>query len=521
MSDDTAIGTPQTLEEMAVLLRAEQDTNLLLQEALADVELAADDIGWNQLSTFGQQQFTREGLRRIAENARLSAIVNPLIRRGVQLGIAYVWGQGINIAARAADDADSGQDVNAVVQAFLDDQSNRGSFTSGQAREENERSLKTDGNVFLALFTNPRTGRVQVRSTPFDEIQDVITNPEDRDEPWFYLRQWQTRDIGPGTAGTGRTVLANQTRRSYHPALNHRPASRPKSIDSIPVMWDAPMLHVYVNRLDGWKFGIGDAYAALAWARAYKDFLTDWAKLVKALSRYAWRVTGDKSTKVRDAVSKIREATATPNGQPAAGATAALGPGATLEAIPKTGATIDSNSGKPLAGMAAAAFGVPVTMLLADPGQTGARAVAETLDRPTELEQGMRRTLWTDVHRRILDYVVDQAVKAPAGQLLGTVLRDQDGRETITLAGDVERTVDITWPDMTEADPKTLVDAVVAADQTGKMHPLVVARLLLEALNVDDVDEILDNLTDDQGRFVDPQVSAGQAATDAFRRGDA
>jgi hypothetical protein len=54
-----------------------------------------------------------------------------------------------------------------------------------------------------------------------------------------------------------------------------------------------------VNRLDGWKFGIGDAYAALPWARAYDGFLTDWAKLVKALSRFAWRLTGDRSSRTQ------------------------------------------------------------------------------------------------------------------------------------------------------------------------------------------------------------------------------
>jgi hypothetical protein len=116
--------------------------------------------------------------------------------------------------------------------------------------------------------------------------------------------------------------------------------------------------------------------------------------------------------------------------------------------------------------------------------------------------------------------VIDQAVKAPAGALKGTIGRDEYGRETVTLAGDVERTVDITWPELEETDPKTLVDAIVAADGTGKLDPLVTIRLLLEALGVDDIDEILDRMTDDQGNYIDPQVTAGQAAVDAFRRGE-
>ena len=35
-----------------------------------------------------------------------------------------------------------------------------------------------------------------------------------------------------------------------------------------------------------------------------------------------------------------------------------------------------------------------------------------------------------------------------------------------------------------------------------------------------DVDEILDQFTDDAGNFIDPNVSAGDAAVDAYNRGD-
>ncbi|GAA3843943.1 hypothetical protein GCM10022226_78680 [Sphaerisporangium flaviroseum] len=86
-------------------------------------------------------------------------------------------------------------------------------------------------------------------------------------------------------------------------------------------------------------------------------------------------------------------------------------------------------------------------MLLGDPGTTGARATAETLDQPTELAFQMRRELWSDVHRTLTSYVIDQAVKAPMGPLKGTVTLDEDGQEIITLRGATERTIDIgpTW----------------------------------------------------------------------------
>ena len=47
--------------------------------------------------------------------------------------------------------------------------------------------------------------------------------------------------------------------------------------------------------------------------------------------------------------------------------------------------------------MVSAGLGIPITMLLTDPGVTGARATAETLDEPTQLEFGVRRGLWKAV----------------------------------------------------------------------------------------------------------------------------
>lgn len=506
----------QTLHLTEQLTAAENELEVL-RESFADLSDATDDPGWRRLTGQAFHEFDRPGLGRVAENCRVMAVASPLVKRGLQLRIGYVWGQGVTVTARD-------EDVQALVESFWYDEANQASFTSSQAQEENERVLGTDGNFFLACFTNQYTGRVVVRSTPFDEIQDVITNPEDRDEPWFYVREYSTTIIEAGYV-TGRTRTRAETRRVLHPAIGFRPRVRPKSIDGVPVAWDAPMLHVPVNRLDGWKFGIGDAYAALPWARAYEGFLTDWAKLMRSLAKFAWRLTGDKASKARRAVATLGAAAPAGvpplNGSSEAGQLAGYGPGAQLEAIPKSGATLDSNSGRPLAAMIATGLGVSVVDLLADPGVTGARAVAETLDKPVRLEMGMRRKLWASVISTLTSYVVDQAIKAPRGALSGTVLWDPvTGREVITLADDGERAVLVEWPDLESEAMKDIVASIVAADGTGKMPPLETARLLLSALGVDDIEDLLEAMTDDDGNWIDPDSTAGDAAIERFRRGE-
>lgn len=484
-----------------------------LEEALIDQQMAVDERGWAALGA-AETPVTREQIRAVAARARIMAIADPLIRRAVTLRTAYVWGSGVTIGAAAPDD-DGGQDVNAVVQAFLIDQAS--TFSSSQACEERERVLMTTGNDFLALPTDPVTGRVQVRRIPQSQVDDIITDPEDVETPWFYKRTYSATVVERGYTGSTRT--RRETRTVLYPALGYWPGRRPRTIDGHEVRWDSPVLHVRVNRQDGSPWGTSDLWAALDWAAGYKDFLVDWARLVKALSRLAFHAT----SKTGRGGAAVRAKLAAADG---VGQAVITGPDTKIEAIGKSGATIDSGSGKPLAAMVASATDLPVTMLLADPGVTGARATAETLDKPLALVTMMRRALAGGVILRLLDYVIDCSIKAPSGVLRGTRTVDRTtDRETYSLTGEQARGLFIDWPSLEDADIETTMKAIQTADDLGKIPPLVIARLALAALDVDDVDTVLEQITDpDTGEFIDPtltaDVAAAQAAIRAFQRGE-
>jgi hypothetical protein len=501
--------------ELAEVVRAKSMMVEHLQESIADLENRAYEPGWQRLTAQAEQEFTRDGLRQITAVCRVVSLKNPLIKRGLSLRTSYVWGQGVEVGGRD-------EQVNDIIQAFHDDPGNRRTLIGQQACEELDRSLGTDGNVFIALFTSPRTGRVQARTLPWDEITDVISNPEDSSETRFYRREWWADEAAPGGYG-----VVTRRRTALYPALGYRPPSRPRRMpdrqgEPVEVIWDAPVYHVKVGGLQHWKFGVPDAYAAIDWAMAYKDFLSDWAVLIKALSRYAYRLTSKGSkqaaAKTRLAAAPSHTAVGDPNH---AGATAMLTPDMTLEAVPKTGATIDSESGRPLAAMVAAALDLPVTMLLGDPGVTGNRATAETLDAPTERSMQSRQQVWAEARRAIYGHVITEAVRAR--RLPGRIMRDEFGRETLEFGEGIDGTIDISFPDLDDVDVATVVEAITKADATTYLPPLTVARLLLEALGVDDVDQILQQLTDDAGNFLHPDGAgggAGQAAVDAFRRGE-
>lgn len=492
--------------EVTQLRGALETAQFRLEEATHSMEkFYQEDVGWEQINSQAQQDMSPEGRRRATELCRVMKIANPLVKRGLAVRAGYVFGQGVGIQAPDGTEPNT-QDVNSVVQAFLDDQGNRRAFTGAQARAELENSLGTDGNVFAVVFTNPNTGFVRVRTIDSLEVTDQITNPDDASETWFYRRDFVQTRVGERTS---RVTTSQKT--VWYPALNHRPTRRQSTIEGNPVDWSAAVYHIRVNTVGKW--GLGDAYAALPWARAYKEFLEDWAKLMSALSRIAWKLSSKKSVsqQARSSLSSLGEA----------GGVATMDSNTQLEAVPKSGATIDAESGRPLATMVAAAFGIPVTILLADPGATGARAVAETLDRPTLLEMGGRQEVWAEAYRAILEYVIDQSVLAPQGLLKGGVKIDpHTQQEDVQLRGAGDRTLVITWPDMNDTPIDVMVNAITMADSTGKVPPLETMRLILRALGVRDVDEILESWTDDNGGFINPNDNIGDAAIAAFNRGE-
>jgi hypothetical protein len=512
-----ATEAPQGLTINGRVLEPGEYSSLQLQvEQLTEslVSLRKEDVGWENLSAQYSRDISREGLTQNADLVRLMSTMNPLMKRGKLLRAGYVFGQGLEIAAREEDD---GQDVDEVVQAYITEEGNKGAIFGPQARADIENDLFDDGNVFVAHFVDPLDGKVTARTIPFDEIAEIVTDPNDRSTPWFYKRVWTESVLRQGY----NPITAQRT--AYYPALKYQPLTKMARIGEHPVMWPgtvggAAVYHIKVNGVGRSRiWGIGDGFAAVPWARAYKEFLEDWALLMKALSRIAWIVKGKNDAKSTD-MRKAAQAAS----QAGAGGIAYTG-NTELEAPSKSGATLDSESGRPIAAMTAAALGVPVTMLLSDPGQTGARAVAETLDMPMRLEIQGRQELHAEFYKASIGFALEQAVLAPRGPLRGKVVRKGD-RLTVTMPDGQPPTVDVTFPDLEELDTKVLMESVEIADGLNLLPPLEKLKLVAAALKIKDVADLIDQVTDDDGNFVAPEQTtadaAGAAAATKLRQGE-
>lgn len=487
-----------------------------MEEALMDAQrqLSAEDYGWSRIGATDEDLFTRDHVQRVAQLAKVMSVADPLIRRAVSLHLAFIWGAGVTITAEQEDGSE--QDVNAVIQHFLDDPKTRRAFSSPTAHEQRERALKTDGEFFLALPTSPLSGRVQPRRVPAVEIKDIVTNPDDVVDIWFYERTYVQRSVVATTTSTSR--VQEETVTVYYPDVHYRPVQRPRYLNGHQIRWDTPVVHLAVNAHRG--RGVPDLYAALPWAKGYKGFLEDWAQLVKALSRLAFKATA--RNKAGQANARTAFATRAVNPDGAVGQTVVMGEGQSIEAIGKSGATIDSESGRPLAAMVASATDLPVTMLLADPGVTGARATAETLDRPLYVVIKNRQTLHAEFIDTVCTYVVQESVRAPRGALKGRVTRDPlTDEEVFELGAGQPINVQVDFPKLDRADIKTQMDAIAAADGMEKLPPELLARLAMLALEVEDVDTWMEKLVDADGNFIPPvDAAAATAQQDAVAAGD-
>lgn len=482
----------ETQEQLAQMKESHAHTIEYFKESIAELELAMEDEGWRRLGMEGEREFSRSGLDKIIALARIMYLKNPLIQRAVEIRAFYIWGQGVEIQA---EDEKINKEV---IQPFLRDVGNRREFMSHAAAVLKEKKLQSEGNLFFVLVTHKLSGRIKLRSLPVQEVRDVVYNPEDRNEVWFYQREWteERKDLN-----TGKVEF--KSRKAYYPDWTYNPKQKPKRFGQFEVKWDQPVYHVKVGGFDDMRFGVPETYAAIDWARAYKGFLEDWASLVKAISRFAWKVS-QKQKRLVGATRQRLESRLGVDGEddnppPTAGSTWVGSEDVDLVPINKSGATTSATDGKMLRLMVASAVHLPDTILSNDP-QQGALATAKTLDRPTELAMTDRQKMWEDILRDILGFVALQAVRAGAN--IGKVMVDEDGMERVVDKEGEPLAMTVTFPPVIEHDLRERITSIISAMTLEGQSPAGVApinlfrRLILSTLGVKDIDKVLDEMGD-------------------------
>jgi len=464
------------------LRQRESAVHLGMKEGIADLELSLEDIGWRRLLGRSEYEFSRWGIQQIILICRLFRIKNPLIQRGVLISSYYVFGRGVEVTSKD-------EDADEVLKAFFTDPANR-SALGLQALIEHESSLYTDGNIFWALFTAVDDGRCLARTIDAVEIQEIITDPEDSSAARFYRRQWVQKEFNEQTG-----VTSLETKDGWYLALNYEIPPGLNQINGKPIMLDATgqPIRVY-HRKDGglpkWLFGCPRAYAAIDWARAYKQRLEDYATIVRQLSRFAFDVETKGGA---PAIAALKSTLATTLGNDGmsreqnppttTGGSFISGPGNKLKAVDASGKTPPPEEGRRLAHMVYMVFGLPETFF--SDVSVGTLATATSLDRPTELKFLAHQEAWKEDLEVIGRYVVDSSMRAPKGRM-------REAEKTKA----AEISVDVVFPPILEGDIPSEIDSVVKAMTLGTQEvkgidERVGVRELLRLIGVEDTETVL------------------------------
>lgn len=385
---------------------------------MAELEIALEDRGWKRLIAQSHYEFSRFGIQSIMLICRLYYIKNPLARRGVNVSAFYVFGRGIEISS--PDEA-----ANETLQEFFLDPRNASQF-SHSALTKKEAQTHHDGNIFLAFFPEEQTGRLECRSIDPIEVSDIITDPEDAEQPWFYRRDWTQYDLDLQNGQTNP-----KTRSAWYVVMGYEDLpnfpTQLKKLQGYPVMMDSHgqpvcVMHIKDGELPGWKFGCPRMYPALDWIRAYRQGLEDLCTTWRALARFAWNVETKGGA---PAIAAFKQSLATTlandlsqietNPPPITGSAFISSPSNKISPMNTSNVTMSPDNLRRVLLMVCAAFGIG-EHLFGD-ATTGSLATAASLERPAELMFLERQEVWREVISRIGRYVLTRSIKAPKGKL--------------------------------------------------------------------------------------------------------
>ena len=522
------------------------DQNWFLQESLTQLQLELENLGYERFAgTVDDYIFPRHRLNDLIKISRALSIKNPVTVQSIRVKTGYVFGRGVKFVARHPL-------VQSVIDEHTDYHGNQKVLYSHDSMVRTERELEVTGNLFIACFGNRRTGRVVVRTIDMLEVNDIIRDPDDYHTEWFIQRMY-TREM--------KTVC------TYYPAwgvTRGTGATLPRDAPPGEIDWDTPIYHVSPNRHGTMKFAIPELYAQHDWVISYKGFLENWSSVMKAYARMAFKMTGAKGPKQAAAARSQFQTAVTltnpleTNPSPTQGSMAILKDKMDIQPIKTAGSTTDAAAGLPILNMAATASGLP-SSFYGDKGGSG--ATNETLDRPTELTMLDRQELWKQIYSALFDYVVWFSAVCSGGQLAeagATVAESIDPftndellvvtmpKNTDPAFGEVGVPIDpdvqVKFPELLERNATDRVRALVnALTLFGK--PLMdivpdkrlVATLLLEALNVEDIEKWIPSFVDmweqnmgvKDGKPVKPYIippvppaQAGGGAEDPSQGGD-
>lgn len=304
MTTETLQETPpadQRLMEAGRQFQAMMEALAVTGHTLTDLILASDTVGYE---TAGGRYTDMRDLQPVerTKQVRMSRIYrrrNPLVDRAVGLWTEMCFSAPWSYQAN--DEA-----FQDVIEGVRGDPKNRRTYSwSSQRRLSN--ALLVDGEVAFLYFVG--SGRVRVRAIDPLEFLDPITNPEDRDEVWYWPRQWVGSDGKRHLWLYRDWDFVDDGGRPRNDAIPQAALQRLEAlgsggdIDLKPREGEwATLLAINTEGQRGYPL----MASGLDWVRAHQEFLRDRAALTAERAKYATKVSVDgPASKVQAVASSL------------------------------------------------------------------------------------------------------------------------------------------------------------------------------------------------------------------------
>lgn len=454
--------TAELAEQIADMGYTEaQEALYLLEDQLLSRQglFAAEDRDWRGLSIGAQDQdrdaLDWESVQRASELAYRYWIHNPIIHQGVNVTSEYVFGRGINITAEDEMLRDQARDLwsKPDMQRII---------TGGNGLQNLCSILQVYGNVFLGLKPMPADDD-RVRIIEMSTMHRVMV--DEWGEPMMWLRSY--RD----------SMMNHEAKREWVPSLQYYERDMtPEKGYNFPLNRSFAIQHIKMGSLVG-VLGLPTFWSGIAWAKAYKESLEDFAVVQRALRTFAWRATGSSFDGVQNIKSAVQDGYRKAE-------TSAYGTGRVI-AMPSGDSQFapirTANYQTPADGsrrlllMACSAFGLPETYF--GDVSVGTYATASSMERPVELRMKAIQSMFGAELEKMLSFLLNA---------------DMDN----------EKGINIEFPSILEHDAGPFMQAVKTADALSYpvMTPQMLAAKALETLGFEDVEDAVAKM-EEEGMF--------------------
>lgn len=363
---------------------------------------------------------------RIVKLARSMKVFNPLVKHTVGLFRMFSVGCGIKFSTTPPQDGQKSKQRNRksraeqVFENFSKSPLNR-NFMSFDGQEKMVEREIVDGEVFLAMLfpKNTSGSNARIRAINPLEIELIVTNPEDAEEVWFYVRRFKDK-------------LNNKSKVVFykHWAWEHKGNSIGISevlgkgegiegsalkgyVEGNTIRFADPVIYSMRNGLG--TRGVSHLSASLPWANAYRRYMESRLAVMAARARHAREIsakgTRDDIASIKSRLESGIKSTSdyTENNPPnTAGADLLHSPTIELKNIDQdTGAESAKVDGNMIITMYCA--GVDLFPHWMGAGEAFRLATASSMEPPIRKLFSSYQTKWEQAYTDIIKYLFSQA----------------------------------------------------------------------------------------------------------------